>query len=96
MTVLPRVEDLPQVVLAEDRKEEEVSHLVCCDWRLIIGRGERLYALCGADVTNEGATDEYTGVGCTVCTVLENQSPSGCNPRTGNCLDCPQDLFNPK
>lgn len=94
MTAVPRVEDLPTVVLAEDT-EEDASHWTCCEWQQVLARGERLYAFCGQDITDDEVADDGEEICCQTCVLIEGRAICGENPRTGNCWDCPQDLFLP-
>lgn len=94
MTAVPRVEDLPLVVLPEaDMANEDLHHTACCDHRRVRARGERLYAFCGVDLTDDEEVPGGTTT-CKVCASLEER-PVEWNRKTGRCTECPQDLFNP-
>ena len=97
MTALPRVEDLPEVILTEDRADEDVVHVPCCNWRELEKRGEPQLALCGIDLSNHEHVHGPVGEDewCQVCKVIDER-PCEWDRKTQACVDCPQTLFNPR
>ena len=91
----PRVEDLPDVVLMPERDmDDDLCHVVCCDWRQIAVRGDRLYAYCGIDATDQETAPPGAAWTCPLCKELAERDTDW-NPRTGRCAECPQTLWNP-
>jgi hypothetical protein len=95
VTALPRVEDLPIVVMPEEDMSDDAVHWSCCDWRRIQLRKERLFAFCGVELTDDtDIVEPGQGDDCTICYELAHRTPEW-NAKTHRCAECPQDLFNP-